>query len=204
LEAFFHFTARFGLASQPVHRLVPRERSILKNVRVLIVDDNATNRTILAETVRSWDMLPTVVADSTAAVDLIRDAINCGQPFSLALVDFMMPEMNGFELAEALSMSPSSNIEKIIMLTSGGQRGDAAKCQELGISAYLMKPIKQSDLLDALLMTMQKTSGGESRTPLITRHTVREARRRIDILLAEDNPVNQQVAVKSLRRWATP
>ena len=69
-----------------------------------------------------------------------------------------MPEMNGFELAEAISNIPGSNLEKIVMLTSGGQRGDAAKCNELGISAYLMKPIKQSDLLDAILMTMQKSS----------------------------------------------
>ncbi len=196
----FHFTARFGLASQPVHKTVPRERSLLENVRVLIVDDNATNRTILQETVRSWGMLPTAVADSAEAMTVISDASGSGQPFSLALVDFMMPGMNGFELAEALNRTPGSNIEKIIMLTSGGQRGDAAKCLALGISAYLMKPIKQSDLMDAILMTMQKTLGGQSSAPLITRHSVREVRRRTNILLAEDNPVNQMLAVKTLEK----
>jgi signal transduction histidine kinase/CheY-like chemotaxis protein len=196
----FHFTARFGLGSQPVRRVIPRERSLLEHVRVLIVDDNATNRIILEETVRSWGMLPTAAADSEEAMTLISRAYLSGRPFSLALVDFMMPGMNGFELAEVLSKSQGSNIEKIIMLTSGGQRGDAAKCQELGISAYLMKPIKQSDLKDAILMTMQKTSGDQSRPPLITRHTVREARMRISILLAEDNPVNQMLAVKVLEK----
>jgi PAS domain S-box-containing protein len=198
--SLFHFTARFGLGSQPVHRVVPREKSLLKDVRVLIVDDNATNRTILEETVRSWGMVPTAVPDSAMAMAVISASASDERPFSLALVDFMMPGMNGFELAEALSRSQGPNIEKIIMLTSGGQRGDAAKCQELGISAYLMKPIKQADLMDAILMTMQKTSGGESRSPLITRHSVREARSRVNILLAEDNPVNQMLAVKVLEK----
>ncbi len=198
--SIFHFTARFGLASQPVLKPVPREISVLGNVRVLIVDDNATNRTILEETVRSWGMLPTAVADSAEAMAVISEAGVSGQPFSIALVDFMMPGMNGFELVEALSRLKTPNIEKIIMLTSGGQRGDAAKCQKLGISAYLMKPIKQSDLMNAILMTMQKSPEDQSPAPLITRHSVREAMRRTNILLAEDNPVNQKLAVKVLEK----
>lgn len=196
----FHFTARFGLGSQPVPRVVTRQTSVLKDVRVLIVDDNKTNRTILAETVRSWGMEPTAVADSAEALATISQADGRGLPFSIALVDFMMPDMNGFEFAEALSRSRASKIEKIIMLTSGGQRGDAARCKQVGISAYLMKPIKQSDLLDAILMTMQNASPGTSYPPLITRHSVREARRRINVLLAEDNPVNQKLAVRVLEK----
>lgn len=196
----FHFTARFGIAAQPVRRVIPKEKSILKDVTVLVVDDNATNRKILEETLRSWDMRPTLAADSKAAIDVIIAANSKGEHFSLALLDFMMPGMNGFELAEAISRSRGTNIEKIMMLTSGGQRGDAAKCKELGISAYLMKPIKQSDLLDAILMTMQKTSTGEQSSSLITRHSVREARSRLNILLAEDNPVNQKLAVKILEK----
>lgn len=196
----FHFTARFEYASQPVHRVVPKEKSGLQNIRVIIVDDNQSNRTILAETVRSWGMIPVTVGDSREATRLIEEYALRGEPFSLALVDFMMPEMNGFQLAEVLSKSGTSNIDKIIMLTSGGQRGDAARCQELGIAAYLMKPIKQSDLLDAILMTMHKTPGAQTKAPLITRHSVREARRRLHILLVEDNPVNQKLAVKILEQ----
>ena len=196
----FHFTARFDFAGQPVQRVVHTEKSSLENVRVIIVDDNESNRIILSETVRSWGMLPETVGDSQTAMRIIDEASASGHPFSLALVDFMMPGMNGFELAESLSQSTTSNIDKIIMLTSGGQRGDAAKCQELGIAAYLMKPIKQSDLLDAILMTMKKSDGPEARTPLITRHSVREARRRLNILLAEDNPVNQKLGVKILEQ----
>ena len=194
----FHFTARFEYPSNPVRRVIPKGKSTLAGVRVLIVDDNATNRRILEDTLRSWGMVPTAVADSTAATDVIISASNRGEPFSLALLDFMMPEMNGFELAEAISNIPGSNLEKIVMLTSGGQRGDAAKCNELGISAYLMKPIKQSDLLDAILMTMQKSSCPDGSPALITRHSVREARKRLKILIAEDNTVNQKLAVKIL------
>ena len=196
----FHFTARFEFAGQPVQRVVHTEKSILENIRVIIVDDNESNRTILSETVKTWGMLPETVGDSQTAMRLIDEASKSGHPFSLALVDFMMPGMNGFELAENLSQSRTSNIDKIIMLTSGGQRGDAARCQELGIAAYLMKPIKQSDLLDAILMTMKKSDSPETRLPLITRHSVREARRRLNILLAEDNPVNQKLGVKILEQ----
>jgi len=114
-----------------------------------------------------------------------------------------MPDMNGFELAGEISRTPDTNIEKIVMLTSGGQRGDAAKCKELGISAYLMKPIKQSDLMDAILMTMTKVSpDSDQRSSLITRHSVREARKRLNILLAEDNTVNQKLAVRILEKMS--
>jgi two-component system, sensor histidine kinase and response regulator len=197
----FHFTARFGFSTQPFRRVLGREKSTLKDIRVLVVDDNATNRRILEETLRSWNMTPTCVADGKMAVEAILKANSEKRPFSLALLDFMMPEMNGFELAGEISRTPGTNIEKIVMLTSGGQRGDAAKCQELGISAYLMKPIKQSDLLDAILMTMTKASSeSDQRTSLITRHSVREARKRLNILLAEDNTVNQKLAVRILEK----
>ncbi len=197
----FHFTARFGFSTQPFRRVVASEKTTLKDVRVLVVDDNATNRRILEETLRSWNMTPTCVADGKMAVEAILKANSEKRPFSLALLDFMMPEMNGFELAGEISRTPGTNIEKIVMLTSGGQRGDAAKCQELGISAYLMKPIKQSDLLDAILMTMTKASSErDQRASLITRHSVREARKRLNILLAEDNTVNQKLAVRILEK----
>jgi len=196
----FHFTARFGVASQSFSRAIPKEKSLLRDAKVLVVDDNATNRKILEETLRTWGMAPTGVENSKTVVDLILQANNEGTPFALALLDFMMPEMNGFELAEVINRTPGVNLEKIVMLTSGGQRGDAAKCQELGISAYLMKPIRQSDLLDAILMTMQKTSSSGPIRSLITRHSVREARKRLHILLAEDNFVNQKLAVKILEK----
>ena len=197
----FHFTARFGFSAQPVRRVLATEKSNLKGVRVLVVDDNATNRKILHETLLSWGMRPTAVADSKLAVEAILQASKELRPFCLALLDFMMPDMNGFELAGEISRTPDTNIEKIVMLTSGGQRGDAAKCQELGISAYLMKPIKQSDLMDAILMTMTKVSpDSDQRSSLITRHSVREARKRLNILLAEDNTVNQKLAVRILEK----
>ncbi len=154
----------------------------------------------MEDTLRSWGMTPTAVADSTTATDVINSANKKGEPFSLAFLDFMAPQMNGFELAEVIARNRRSSLEKIVTLTSGGQIGDGAKCRELGISAYLMKPIKQSDLLDAILMTMQKPSSSDHSCSLITRHSVREARKRLKILLAEDNTVNQKLAVKILEK----
>jgi PAS domain S-box-containing protein len=195
----FHFTARFGLAGRPSHASACDAAPDLRNLRVLVVDDNTTNRRILEETLMNWGMRPTAVGDGLAALEAVNDAERNGTPFQLLVIDFMMPKMNGFELAQALNRDPRQPTKKIIMLTSGGDRGDAVRCAELGIAAYLMKPVKQSDLFEAVLMTMRSAST-DAPQPLITRHTIREARKRLRILLAEDNAVNRKLAVKLLEK----
>jgi CheY-like chemotaxis protein len=112
----------------------------------------------------------------------------------------MMPRMNGFELAERINQEPGAPTKKIIMLTSGGERGDVNRCAALGIAAYLRKPVKQSDLFDAIVMSLKKTSPDSPQPHPITRHTIREANNRLHILLAEDNAVNQRLAVKLLEK----
>ena len=196
----FHFTARFGLARQLSHESAHRKKEEVYGLRVLVVDDNATNRRILEETLVNWGMLPTTVENGPAALETIQDATRMKTPFDLALIDYMMPRMDGFELAQRINQDPELALDKIVMLTSGGERGDASRCKELGIAAYLMKPVKQSDLFDAIIMILENTSTDTRQPRLVTRHTIREAKKRLHILLAEDNAINQKVAVRLLEK----
>ena len=134
------------------------------------------------------------------AIKALRKAEKEGKPFPLILIDCYMPEMDGFELADRINANPNIAKATIMMLTSGGIRGDANRCQQLGISAYLIKPVKQSDLLDAIMLALGTSKVNKDNVPLITRHSLRESRRHLNILLAEDNIINQKVAVHILEK----
>ncbi|MBM3301291.1 MAG: response regulator, partial [Deltaproteobacteria bacterium] len=164
------------------------------------VDDNATNRRILADTLSGWGMRPEEADGANAALETLAEASRHGESFALALIDLVMPEIDGFELAERINRHPHIKLDRIIMLTSGGRRGDAVRCQTLGISAYLVKPIKQSDLFEAVVMTLQRRTESEKPTKLVTRHALRENQKRLHVLVAEDNPVNQKLAAKMLEK----
>jgi CheY-like chemotaxis protein len=167
---------------------------------VLVVDDNATNRRILEEMLTNWGMKPIIVDSGWAALAEMERAAGAGRPIPLALLDAMMPEMDGFDLAEQIKQRPELAQATIMMLSSAGQRGDAARCRELGIAAYLTKPIKQSDLLDAIL-TVLHTSSAEPRAPsLKSQHSFPATQRRLHILLAEDKAINQRLAVTILEK----
>jgi CheY-like chemotaxis protein/HPt (histidine-containing phosphotransfer) domain-containing protein len=154
---------------------------------------------MLEEMLTNWQMRPTVVPSGTSALSLLQRASAAGQPFPLMLLDAVMPGMDGFELAELIKHQPQFGGMRIMMLVSAGQRGDAARCRELGIAAYLTKPIKQSDLLDAILTMTSPRKRLESRPSLLTRHSLREERH-LRILLAEDNLVNQKLALRLLEK----
>ena len=128
-----------------------------------------------------------------------RNAKNTGHPFPLILSDGQMPEMDGFTLVEQINKDPHLTGATIMMLTSAGQPGDASRCRQLGISAYLVKPVRQGELLDAICQVLQKESQRKT-TPLITRHTLREVQNRSRVLLVEDNAVNQTLAVRLLEK----
>ncbi len=196
----FHFTVRLSLSTEPASRRIPLDASSLKGVNVLVVDDNATNRRILEESLRAWGMKVTSVDGGKAALEEMKKGEITGSPFSIVLVDYMMPEMDGFELAKKIKADPSIANTTMIMLTSAGQRGDAARCLELGISAYLLKPINQKQLLETMCGSLQKTAATKTRPFLLTRHSIRESKRSLKILLAEDNLINQKLAVSLIQK----
>ena len=129
----------------------------LEGLRVLVVDDNAVNRRILREMLANWRMQPTVVASGAAAIVEMLRAAHAGQPFPLVILDGMMPEMDGFMVAEKIREHAELSGATVMMLSSPMPRGAAARCGELGVASYLTKPVTQSELLDAILIAL----GGE-------------------------------------------
>jgi len=196
----FHFTANLGRPKRAARSAVRLRLRHLENVPVLVVDDNATNRRILDAMLRYWGMLPTLANSGEAALLALSDAKKFSRPFSLVLVDSQMPGMDGFTLAERIKEDPELAGVTIMMLTSAGQRGDAARCRELGVAAYLIKPIRQSELLEAILEALDGFHAGQPGPALITRHSLREACGKLRVLVVEDNEINRQVVVRLLEK----
>lgn len=203
----FYFTARFGRSlaqpAKPEFLKAPK----LVDLPVLIVDDNAINRRILEQILTNWQMKPKSVASGAEALEALDRAVQTGNPFKLVLMDVMMPEMDGFMVVDEIRKRPHLDGAIIMMLTSAGQRGDAARCRELGILAYLVKPIKASDLYKALVNVFALQEQSMEQKPLVTRHSLRKPAglpgqnsRACRILLAEDNVVNQKLAVRMLEK----
>ena len=196
----FHFTARFGLEKRAGAESIPKEPASLRNLPVLVVDDNRTNRRILEEMLAHWHMEPTAVEGAQAALEELERAAAARRPYRLALVDAHMSDIDGFSLAAQIKQDRRLGSTTLLMLTSAGERGDAARCRELGIRAYLTKPVKQSDLLDSIVTVLGRKSQGETEPSLVTRHSLGERRRPLRILLAEDNAFNQKLAVYILEK----
>jgi PAS domain S-box-containing protein len=188
----FHFALRLAAPRAPeAGPLVER----LRGLRVLVVDDNATNRRILAETLDHWRMRPTLAEGSREALEALQKAAARRQPFAVALVDANMPELDGFALVEKLRRRRGVARTRVLMLTSGPRPGDERRARALGVAAYLIKPVKQSDLLDRILDALcEPSEAARGRT------RARAAGRRLRVLVAEDNPVNQRVAAGMLER----
>jgi CheY-like chemotaxis protein len=200
----FHFTARFAVAEGKAQPASPALAAELQGLAVLIVDDNETNRRILCGMTRGWGMRPCAAeggADALAALDTAQQRED---PFRLVLIDGNMPVTDGFELAEKMQkriMHAGETEATLLMLTSGGQPGEASRCKQLGISAYLLKPVLKADLLAAILTALSQRQVETSDSPaLVTRHTLRESTHKLRILVAEDNPVNQAVIIRVLQK----
>src|SRR5262249_27792131 len=188
----FYFTALFTRQRAATNNSA-RMPANLRALPVLVVDDNATSRRILKEMLRSWHMKPTAVASGKEALNALYQASETGRPFSLALIDGQMPEMDGFTLAERIQQDRKMAGVTIIMLTSAGQSGRPTKRQR-GLENCISKPVKQSDLLDAIVSLMGTGSKAEKPSrPAHGRSTVKRSSRG-RILLAEDNLVNQELA----------
>ncbi|HKF51228.1 MAG TPA: response regulator [Candidatus Acidoferrales bacterium] len=195
----FHFTVRLGAQETPAKKNERLQPEQLSNIHVLIVDDNFTNRRVLEGMLTRWGMRPTAVDGGRAGLQALQVAKSTGNPFPLILLDGQMPDMDGFAVADLIRKDPSLVGATIMMLTSAGHVGDAARCRELGISAYLVKPIRQGELLEGMCSVLQETKGKKA-APLVTQHSLRENRNRCSVLLAEDNPVNQMLATRLLEK----
>jgi CheY-like chemotaxis protein len=195
----FHFITRFGLQAATAQPTVPVPSKFLPGLRSLVVSHNATTCRIIAETLAGWQMEPASVESGAAALAAVKQGILEGAPFALILIDAQLPFMDGFSLANGLRRDTGSGAPTVIMLTSTGSRGDAARCRDAGIKAYLPKPVRRAGLLTAI-----KTAFGlpdeVPKQSLVTIHSLREAGAKLKILMAEDNPVNQRVQMRMLEK----
>jgi CheY-like chemotaxis protein len=197
----FHFTARFGLAAGPRQRPQPAEPLDVRGLPVLVVDDNATNRRILEEVLSSWGMRPAAAAGGAAALAELERAADAGTPYRLVLLDAMMPEMDGFTLAARIRRDPRLAGTPLVMLASSIQPGEATRARELGIAVCLLKPVKQSELLEAILTGLHAVAEEARRAPARPPAPPGPVPARpLRILLAEDNLINQKLAVTLLRK----
>jgi signal transduction histidine kinase/DNA-binding response OmpR family regulator len=223
----FYFTVPVEPVGRPAKDAAPDHRSHV-NIPVLVVDDNATNRRLLADCLTGWGMRP-VLADSGAAALALLES--CTEPFQLVLADVNMPEMDGFDLAARIKSDPRMQATTILMLTSASMTGDIARCRELGVEAYLTKPVRQSDLLRTIRDTLNarnfdptgRTAAQESKPGILAMSAALDGERAhrvepapsprppvkktapapgsgLSILVAEDNPVNQTLAEVMLKR----
>ena len=192
----FRFSARFGVGeAEPSRRI---QRPEVAGLPVLVVDDNEANRRLLCEYLTRWQMRPEAVSSARAALQALEAARLEESPFRLFLVDCRMPGMDGFELVQRINELHGDCAVTAMMLTSAAQRGDAARCRELGVAAYLTKPVGEVELMEAVTSALFASPATDGAKTLITRHTLRQSRRALSILLAEDNRVNQTLAVKLL------
>ena len=189
----FSFTAYFGWQPERVVESSPE----LEHLRVLAVDDNATNRHILRELFTSWHMEVVLAESAAEALDALELAEHQGKPITLVVTDMMMPEMDGFELVERLRSNPALRDLRVIMLTSSNRAEDIARCDRVGIAAHLAKPIKQSALMDTIVNVV----GSGSRRRVAISSVEVPPQRPLRILLAEDNAVNQRLALVNLESW---
>ena len=202
----FWFTARFEKQLTPA-TTATEPAGNLSGARVLIVDDNATNRNILKHQTSSWGMIATEAESGKRALELLRAGVAQGEPYDIAVLDLMMPDMNGFQLAEAIKSDPTIASVALVLLPSFGKRGHGERARQAGIAAYLQKPVRQSQLYDCLTAVMARSDREPATASrLVTRHSLRESEVQqkdktfssVRILVAEDNLVNQKVALGQL------
>jgi len=195
----FHFTLRFGIHKEAAPRIEPAGVERLEGLHTLIIDDNATNRQILERMVAGWHMRPASASGGLAGLNLMMRCLRVGDPVRLVLLDAQMPGFDGFAVAAEIQRRPELTGATVMMLSSSDQHNDAARCKELGIARYLVKPVRKADLLDAILGVIASTPMHE-RAPVPATRLAFPVNRGLSILLAEDNPVNQKLVVRVLEK----
>jgi signal transduction histidine kinase/CheY-like chemotaxis protein len=205
----FSFTLRLPLGAPRA----PYGRRDLEGAHLLIVDDNEVNRRVLTEQLAACQIRLAAASTAAEALDTLRGAHADGDPFDIAILDFLMPDMDGEMLGRAIKRDPDLRHTALVMLTSGGQAGDCSDLGNAGFAAYLVKPVRPALLLDALAVVRHTDANGGARPPMITRHSLAESRavemrsqpaaEALDarILVAEDNAVNRKLAVRLLEKF---
>ncbi len=197
----FHFTICVDTGNAPILRtqsILPYK--LLLNTRVLMVDDNLTNRVFLERLLTRWGMRPDCVERGEVALRELLSALESGDPYRLVLTDKQMPNMDGFTLVEQIRGRPEISATNVIMMSSGAHRGDMTRCQELGFSAYLTKPVRQIELRDAIARSLDRRENrteSKAAAPIKDRRAAQQATA-LHVLLAEDNMVNQRLATHLL------
>jgi len=192
----FHFTLDVSVLPDGANESDGLQVAALENMAVLVADDNATNRRIFEKTLEKWKMRPTLVDNGPDAIVAMREAAERGDPFTLVLLDANMPGMDGFAAAKQMKGDGGEKAPTIMMLTSSGELMDSIRCRDLGISSYLVKPVRQTALCEAILATLGRTASKATTPALVAQLPARALR----ILLAEDNVVNQRVAIGMLEK----
>ncbi len=195
----FHFTAGLGLQAHPVARRRSADPDRLRDLRILVVDDNQTNRRILEEVLETWGAIPTSADGGPSALRALRAAQAQGRPFPVVLLDGMMPDMDGYAVAEWIAADPKLAGTLVVMLTSNDRTGDLARCQALGIAERLTKPVRQSELFTVLLKLLP-AAVAEIAPAAPATPAEEPNQRRLKILLAEDHVVNQKVVTSMLEK----
>lgn len=200
----FHFMVPLPrVADATATAVVPQPLPLLAGVKVLIVDDNKTNRRILEGLLRLWGMEVTSAPEGDTALAMLHAAGLEGSPYRLLLTDMHMPKMDGFMVVQQMKQDTSLALPTVMMLSSGGHHGDANRCEQLGISAYLLKPVRRQELQDAIARALGGSTDRKKDKSMITQSTLvadLPAARSLNILLAEDNEVNQKLAVRLLQK----
>jgi PAS domain S-box-containing protein len=198
----FHFDLPLVPALGLVAKVVNPPGNLPAGLKVLVVDDNDTNRKILGNMLNYWNMSPMLADGGAQGMEMLRAAAVSGKPFDLIISDLLMPEMDGFQFVENIRQDEQLSGSKIMLLTSAGRRGDSARCDELGISAYMTKPVRRSELQEIISRLFQLQEESAS-MPLLTQHTLREfpnTAATLKILVAEDNTVNQMLIARLLQK----
>ncbi|MBT5830142.1 MAG: response regulator, partial [Candidatus Latescibacteria bacterium] len=193
------FSFEVDLGIQKIIAEPARVLQAVAGLSVLVVDDNETNCKSLKKMFKGWKMNPTVMTRAKDALDVLSQAAEQSSVFDLVVTDYQMPDIDGFTFVEQMRQNKKLAQIPVMILTAAGQAGDALRCKELGVKAYLLKPIKASELLLAIQMLFDEQVQ-ELSQKLVTRHSIRESRKKLRILLAEDNVVNQKLATRLLER----
>jgi PAS domain S-box-containing protein len=197
--AQFHFTARLKKRGAPIAFPSVASPEILRSVKVLIVDDNRTNRRVLSEILKRWEMQAGLAEGGEQALAELA-AESSGAPYSLILMDMHMPEMDGFTLIERIGQRPELHAPTIMMLTSAGHRGDVERCRDLGVAAYLLKPIRQAELRESIARVLGARNPAPTTSLATSLPSPRSPKTVLRILIAEDNPVNQRLVMRMLEK----